>query len=683
MDKQTLVSIVNEEFEGALGGPTGEISFERAKAWDRYLSKPLGNEVDGQSQVVTSDVEDCIDGQLPSILRIFTSADNLVSFDPVGPEDIEAAEQESDYVNYVFFKQNPAFLILYNWTFDALLQKNGIVKCWWDTRETITTETYEGLTDNEYFDLLSDDELEVVEQSERSDTDPTTGEPQTLHDVVFRRVKKFGRVTVENVPPEEYRISRDARSLDPSTARMVGHEREVTRSELLEMGFSPKWVESLPAQGDQVVSPEDQARRDKTEERNDESMDRSQDRILLREAYIRVDYDGDGRAELRQVFTANNQIAKWKDGEDANQPVDRQPFHVICPKPLPHKHFGRSTADRVIDVEEVNTTLLRQTLDNLYHSNHPRPTVWEHAMGDNTMDDLLSVRVGSPIRVVRPVNESIGQYAVPFTAQSSFAMLEYFDRVKRTRTGIHDDGEGLSPDALKNIQQSVMAEANEMSRMKIELIARIFAETGIKSLFLHIHELLLKYQNKKQIVRLRNRFVEVNPQEWRTRSDMTVNIGLGIGTRDRNLIHLNAIWEKQMQMVQAGGLGLTVTPRNIYMTAAEMVKNARLQNPDFYFTDPGDQQAPPPNQEQIELQKQQQALVQRQQQLDAEEQQIAMQRLRLQAVDQQRKHEVAVGELQRKIERDHDDFAAKIEELKNELLEIQQKYSTTATTPSR
>src|SRR5690554_5250672 len=205
MDSKTLVSIVNDEFESALGGPTGEISFERAKAWDRYLSKPLGNEIDGQSQVVTSDVEDCIDGQLPSILRIFTSADNLVSFDPVGEEDIPAAEQESDYVNYVFFKQNPAFLILYNWTFDALLQKNGIVKCWWDTRERITTETYKGLTEGELLDLLSDDELEIAERSERTETDPATGEQQTLHDVTFRRVQKSGKVTVENVPPEEYR----------------------------------------------------------------------------------------------------------------------------------------------------------------------------------------------------------------------------------------------------------------------------------------------------------------------------------------------------------------------------------------------------------------------------------------------------------------------------------------------
>src|SRR5690606_5625235 len=190
LTEEDLVNMVDAEFSTALGAPGGEISTDRGKAWDYYLSKPLGNEVEGESSVVTSDVSDVVDGIMPSLLRIFTTAENLVSFDPVGPEDEKVAEQESDYVNHVFFKENPSFLILYNWFFDALVQKNGVVKCWWEESEVATTETYTNLTETELFELLNDDELEPLERAERQLDVITPEGPQkiTLHAVKFRRV---------------------------------------------------------------------------------------------------------------------------------------------------------------------------------------------------------------------------------------------------------------------------------------------------------------------------------------------------------------------------------------------------------------------------------------------------------------------------------------------------------------
>ena len=264
-----LLAIVDQEFESALGAQGGEISSERANAYDYYLSKPLGNEIEGQSTVVTSDVSDVVDGIMPSLLRIFTTADNLLFFQPEGTEDIEKAAQESDYVNYVFFKENPAFLILYSWFFDALVQKNGIVKAWWDDSEIITQESYQGLSEAEATELLNDDELEPVERGERevetvqnvalptlngAEVDTQLVATATVHDIVFRRVSKRGQVRVEPVPPEEYRISADSRSVDPSDARMVGQECEKTRSELIDMGFSPELVASLPTHGDTMDS---------------------------------------------------------------------------------------------------------------------------------------------------------------------------------------------------------------------------------------------------------------------------------------------------------------------------------------------------------------------------------------------------------------------------------------------
>ena len=627
MDDRQLYAIVDSEFVAAMGAPGGDISTERAEAWNAYLSKPRGDEEEGHSSVVTSDVADVVDGIMPSLLRIFTTADNLVDFDAVGAEDMALAEQESDYVSHVFFKQNPAFETLYTWFFDALAQKNGIVKAWWDESEQVTTESYTGLTLTELSDLLDDEELEPIERAEREPGDGEAPGPDGLvHDIEFRRVTRSGRVCVDNVPPEEYRISADARTVDPSRARMVGQEREVPRSDLLAMGFDPDVVNTLPAYEDSGSgrngSSEQQARYDRQDERHDEAREHSMDLVQIREAYIRVDYDGDGRAELRRVFTAGGKVLE-------NEPADRQPFHVISPQPLPHKHFGRASSEKVMDVQKVTTTLLRQVLENLYHTNNPGHAVYEMGIGDNTIDDLLTTRIGSIKRFSRPVAESYQQLTVPFTASATFPMIDYFEKVKRDRTGISSDAEGLSPDALKNIQQSVMSQATDLARMKIETVARIFAETGIRSLFLHIRELLLKHSKKAELVKLRGEWVTVDPRDWRASRNVTVNIGLGIGSRDSNLMHLEAIWQKQTQMVAGGGMNLTVTPRNLYATAAEIVKNANYKDAAMFFTDPGDKLAPPPSDQQAELQRQAQQLEQNKQRLDAERFQIQQEKVEL------------------------------------------------------
>jgi hypothetical protein len=671
LTNQQIVDLVNQEFENAQGAPDGDIALERARAYDYYQRKPFGNEEDGASKVVSSDVSDVVDGIMPSLLRIFTSQDNLVSFDPVGPEDEEAAEQESSYISHVFFKKNPAFEILFYWLFDALVQKNGYVKAWWDESEEVTTEEYEGLSELELIALLQDDELEAIEKEERTaeTVDALTGQvtDAVVYDVKFRRVVTDGRAVVESVPPEEFRISGDARNLDPSRARFVGHEREVTRDELLAMGFKKKLVMELPASEESLNSTEKITRRDKSDDQRDASArgstDKSQDLLVLREAYIRVDADEDGRSELKQVFSVDGRELEISD-------VDRQPFHAISPQPLPHKHFGMGTSEKVMDLQVITSTLTRQVLDNLYHTNNPGHGVWEQGMGENTMDDLLTQRVGKVTRFKRPVQESYTPMTVPFTAGDSFPMIEYYDKVKRDRTGISSDAEGLTPDALKNIQTSVLSQAVDLSKMKIEQIARIFAETGFKTLFRHLHELTQKHQQKSEYVKLRGTWIQVDPRNWRTRKDMTVNIGLGIGTREQNLLHLETIWQKQAAMVEAGGMNLTVTPKNIYNTAVEIVKNANYKLPQMFFTDPGNQPAPPPNDEQAELQRKEQELQARQQQLDAERQQIKQAELMLKNQMQEAMHQRELLKIAEKREERLDKFELENEKLRNALAEM-------------
>ncbi len=674
---EQIVSAVNHEFDNSLGAPGGEISFERATAYDYFMQKKFGDEDDEVSEVVTSDVADVVDGMMPGLLKMFTTQDNLLTYDAVGPEDEAAAEQASDYVSYIFFKRNKSFQILYNTFWDALVQKTGIMKAWWDESEEVTTETYKNLTEEELAVLVDDDELEIVESEENTEVvempmmdGTTTNITLKSYDVEFRRVIKDGRAKVENLPPEEYRVSSDCRDMDPSDARMVGHEREVTRSELLEMGFEKKIVDDLSAErGGQTVSySEKHAREDKSDDRNEggKSVDRSQDTLVLREAYIKIDADGDGRAELMQVFTVGDVLL-------SKEPADRQPFHIVCPYPIPHKHIGRSAADKTMDVQRTTSTLLRQTLGNLYHTNNPGHAVWEQGLGDNTMDDLLTRKVGTVNRFARPIGESYAPMTVPFTAGASFPMIEYWDKVKRDRTGIDSNGEGLSPEDLKNIQTTVMGQAADMSKAKIELVARIFAETGLKTLFLHLHELVLKHQNKEDIVKLRNRWVKVNPSEWRERKDMTVGIGLGIGTREMNLMHLKAIDELQTKHVEGGGLNLTVTPKNIFNTAAEMVKNANYKMPEMFFTDPGDKPAPPPSDQQQELEKMQAEIKMREQQLDKERQENDRIRHQLNAQEQQLNHQREVAKIREKAEEREDKYASENEKLRNQLLELQHR----------
>jgi hypothetical protein len=658
MDDRQLLSIVNSEFATAMGAQGGEISEERAKAWNYYLSKKLGNEVEGQSQVVSSDVAEVVDGIMPSLLRLFTTSENMMTFDAVGPEDEAQAAQESDYVSHVFFKKNPSFITMFFWFFDALVQKNGIVKAWWDESEKVTTEGYQNLSEEDLIALVEDEELEPIERAEN------IVDGEVLHDIQFRRVSKQGRVRYECVPPEEYRISGDSRTLDPSDARMVGQEREIKRSDLIDMGFDKALVETLSATTEVHGTAEEIARRDKTDENFDVARDRSQDKIEVRECYIKVDYDDDGRSELRQVFVAGNHIL-------SNEPVDRQPFHIICPQPLPHKHFGQAWAEKVMDTHEITTTLERQILDNLYHTNNPGNAVWEEGMSEDTFDDLLVTRIGRTVRFDRPPGEAWMPMTVPFTAAATFPMLAYYDKIKRDRTGISSDSEGLSPDDLKNIQRSVMAQATDLSKMKIEAVARIFAETGIKSLFLHIHELLLKHQNKEEVVRLRNEWIPIDPRSWRTRENLTVSIGLGVASSEQKLIHLESIWSKQAEIITSGGAGLLVTPKNIFNTAAEFVKAANIKGAELFFTDPGDAEMPQ-NNEQAELQKQQQQLIERQQQLEAAKQQLneEKERFRQQA-------ETAKIELQR--EKQMDEKVLKLEEISQNVMVSMEKIANELT----
>ena len=571
--EQELMSRIHEEISQSLGYD-GEISIQREEAIKYYYALPFGNEVDGRSQYVDSTVQDTIEWIKPSLMRVFASGDEMVKFTPHGPEDVQAAEQATDYVNYVFTKDNNGWEILYSWFHDALLQKNGIVKVWWDEYPETQREEYHGLTDMEFEVLTGNKDVEVIEHEEYY-------EEVTYHNVVLHRQDTNGKIKIENVPPDEFLISREAKGIQD--ARFVCHRVKKTVSDLREMYPDNDFdVGELGAgYNEEVYNAERMARYEIDDSFEwggglNENGEEALREYWLHESFIKTDYDDDGIAELRKVCSVGDYIF-------SNEEVDKVPFVSITPLKIPHKFFGMSVADLVMDIQLIKSTLMRNLMDNAYNQNFGRYAVLE---GQANLDDLLTQRPGGVVRVKSP--NAIMPLATPPLQPESFQMLGYLDEVREARTGVNKNTQGINADALTSHTTATAVNAvmtNAQSR--VELIARQFAETGVKELMHCIYELLLKNQDKERVVMLRNQWVPVRPDMWNDKMDCTVSVALGNGSKDQQMAHLSQMLQFAGQAMQ-GGLPI-VTPQNMYNLGAALIKAMGYQNVDDYLTQP-----PPP-----------------------------------------------------------------------------------------
>jgi len=572
--EEELLTRIKGELTDALGY-SDTISEQREKAMEYYYALPFGNEVEGRSQFVDSTVQDTIEWIKPSLMRIFASGDEMVKFSPHGPEDVEMAEQATDYVNYVFTKDNNGWEILYSWFTDALLSKNGIVKVWWDEYSEAQREEYRGLDEVAFEALVAPDGVEVVEHLEYPE-----GE-QTLHDVVITRASYNGKIRIENVPPDEFLIARESKTIED--ANFVCHRVEKTLSQLREM-YPDKDIdpEELGSGGydEEAYSMERLARYEFDNSSKysgwgagSGNNDESQRTYWLHESFIRTDYDGDGLAELRKVCTVGDFVL-------ANEEVDEIPFISICPIKIPHKFFGLSVADLVMDLQLMKSTLLRNLMDNMYNQNFGRYAVLE---GQANLDDLLTQRPGGVVRVKSP--NAVMPLATPPLEPYSFQMLEYLDSVRESRAGVSRMSQGLDENALTSHTTATAVNAvMNASQSRVELIARNFAETGVKGLMARIYQLLLKNQDKERVVMLRNEWVPVRPDAWNDKFDCTVSVALGNGNKDQQLSHLTIMLQFAGDAMR-GGLPI-VSMQNMYNIGAAMVRNMGFQNVSDFLTDP-------------------------------------------------------------------------------------------------
>lgn len=564
MNEDELSSIIDREIANSVGFYDGKLADQRKKSMDYYLGEPFGNEVEGRSQFVSRDVADTIEGILPSLLKIFTASEEIVKFEPQGQEDEQGSSQATDYTNYVFNRQNNGFVVLYTWFKDALLQKNGFVKVYWDSYTKRKVEEYSNLNPDEvaqlFLQLQQEGEVEIEQEGEN---------------FKFICKGKYGKVCIDPVPPEEIRVNRNAK-WDLQKERFVCHERRLSASDLREMGYDVEDLEPYPGD-DFNMERHTRFRYDQEETWDDDTGQEANREYLIRECYILVDFDGDGIAERRQVLISGKKVLD-------NVEIDRVPIVSITPILMPHKLFGLSVADLVSDLQLLKSTLLRQILDNMYLTNNSRMMALD---GMVNIDDLLTVRPGGIVRV--KTFDAVKPLQIPFFGAPAFTMLEYVDGIRENRTGVTRYNQGLDADSLNKTATGINNIMNA-AQQRIELIARIFAETGVKELMWSIFMLLSKHERKEKLIRLRNHWVPIDPRGWSTKYDMTVTVGLGTGSKDQLLN--GAALVGQFQEKIAPMFPNIVGPQQIYNLAKEVAGAVMPKKADMFFSDPS--QSPPP-----------------------------------------------------------------------------------------
>ncbi len=662
MTEDELVSQLNSEIQGATGYANTELSNQREDAMKYYLGEPFGNEIDGRSEIVTTDVRDTVEYIMPSLMRIFTTHNNIAEFEPQGPEDVQMAEQATSYVNYVFNKQNNGFKVLYDAFKDALISKTGVVKHYWEQKEEITTETYTNLTEIEYQSILTKDEFEVIEhteniiQKEVVDDFGNLISPKVVeHDVKAKCYKNYGQVKVLSVPPEEFLVSRRAASLED--ADFVCHRVKKSISELIQEGYDPSLLHDLPGYN--------QSEAELNEERlarfsyDDDSVPPQEGqgankKVYIDECYIRIDFDGDGIAELRKITKGGNYILD-------NEEIDMIPFSAICPLPIPHKFYGMSIADTVKDIQLIKSTIVRNLLDNMYLTNNARYAVMA---GQVELDDLLTSRPGGIVRMRAP--GAVQPLPTPQMQPFAFEMVKYLDSVREERSGVSKMTQGLNPDVLtSHVTSGAVSAATESAMQRVELIARIFAETGVKDLFRNIYTLIQRYEDRKKIFYLNGNFIPIDVTKWKDKLNCTINVGVGSGSQQSKMQTMSSIMTILGTLVQQGGMGTLVSPKNLYNAISEYIAQSGYKNTDQFITNP---EMMPPKQPQPSVEEK----------VAAQKAQVELQKLQLQAKELEIETQIKAQELKLKAKESAINLALKQKELEIKESQLQLNESELA-----
>lgn len=583
LDEDQIEGIVRTAVMDAVDFIEMEISPDREKA-QRYADGKvdIGHE-EGRSKLVATKVRDTIRAVKPSLMRVFLTSSKFVEYIPQGPEDVQGSEDATEAM-HIQFQKLGGFSILRDAFHDALVKKTGVVKAYYDNYNDVQTYTFTGLSQDQMMALALDPEVEIIEMSQTVTEDVAqidgaemAQQSPASFDAKIMHKSRAGKLCVENVPPEEFFIDRNARSLED--CYVCGHRRDVRVADLIAMGVEYDDAVELDSSTDSTSQSalEDQARRGYTTDPDEDqnALDKTMKNVMVTEAYMRMDIDGTGAAPLYRFLLggSNYKLLQYEQYDDI-------PFAIFEIDPEPHTVFGRSLADIVMEDQDAATSILRGVLDNVAMVNNPRLAA---VRGQVNLDDLLNNEIGAVVRMEQ--QGAVQPLAVPFVAGQTLPALQYVDQAVEVKTGVSRASMGLNPDALQSTTKEAVTATVTAAAGQVEVMARNLAETGGKRLFKLMLRLLTKHADVLQFMSPSlGRFVQMDPRVWNTEMDLQVNIGLGTGREEERQMMLMQTLALQKEVYQGyGPTNGVVTLSHIRNTITDLLALGGLYNSNRYF----------------------------------------------------------------------------------------------------
>lgn len=579
------------------------LQIARANALRLYNGEPMGDEEPGRSQIILTEVKDSINAAMPTMMRVFAGPDQPVEFLPRGDGDEAEARQAQDYVEHVCFTENDGWRSLHDSILDSFQLKAGWLHWWWDYQSDVKTEHYYGLLQQQAQTLLREPGVTALKVIRRSAT-PTEragilaspeaavipiqpGMPLLLFDAQITRKAPRNRPRVCAVPAEQILIDPDASGPHDPTLRFIGRMRVVTVSDLVALGFDQDKILAHVTTSRQQLNRVTR-RRDRLAAiiARPQPPDRSLWRVNYLECWMRMDYDGDGIAELHHLHA----VGDYNFTVLGHEPASHVPLARLCPFLVAHRAIGESFADRVGDIQRAMTRVFRSILDSMSESIHPR-TVIEDGMVP--IDDVLNTEMGAVIRERKP--GAVRELSKPFIGPQALPIMESLGVIKESRTGITRTSQGLTADVLQSTTPIAVSAQLASSADRLELIVRTLAE-GVRDLYEGVLTLLCEHQDRPRTVLLRGSWTPVDPRAWMSSFHVAVKQGAGNGTQAQRLQILGAIATQQKEILTTMGPNNPLcTLGQLRNTLADMARCAGILNVARYFNPlPANYQYQPP-----------------------------------------------------------------------------------------
>jgi hypothetical protein len=609
VDEEELEAALLAEIQSAADFAESELAPSRVEATRLYRGEPFGDEEEGRSQVVMPVTRDIVRATLPGLMRIFFGGRRVMAFEPSAQMTTQAASDATEAIDYIIRRKNPGFRILHDAFKDALVRRSGWVKYWLDESMEVSARRYTGLTVEEVQakeeSLEKGQTLEVVEQvveaPEPSDQGQPNDEPPALYTISITSRRPKREIRLEAVPPDEVRYNREARSA--GTARFIEHVRLLPRSDLVAMGYPRDVVDDLPANTSNFSTRQEVLARYNGRLNgmtgSPAMTTPDQELIEYHECYWRVDADGDGISELRKVC-----CVYAKEGLEVlhQEIVDDVPLCYLTPDIEPHVLEGLSQVDSTKDLQNIESHVFRDVLDSLKASIFPRFGVVENQAN---IDDVLNTEIGGAIRMRSP--GAVVPFDIPFSGEKAFPLFDKLDAIKESRTGIGRGTMGLDGKALQSTTPDAARQSMSAAQSQVELIARIFAETGISDLYRGIYRLLCRHQTSAVwIKRLNGHPLAVDPSSWDPEAEVTVDSALGSGMNDSKIAALQATAVAQKEALTLLGIDNPLCSlQEYYHVQADLLELAGFRDTARYWRSPEvsaqqgiEVQEPPPTPEQ-------------------------------------------------------------------------------------